>query len=114
MCSNRYKEKEVKGCESKHIDEEVLKKAFVETINELIANKQYFLDKWRTELDSADALIQYRLKEFMRILEQEEKQEQFNESLCLRMLEQIEVPEGRGKMHITLLDAIRMTYENNN
>ena len=71
MCSNRYKAKGIKGCESKHVDEDVLKKAFVEVFNELVANKQYFLEQWRTELDGADELRGYRVKEFIEILEQE-------------------------------------------
>lgn len=113
MCSNRYKEKGIKGCESKHIDEEVLKKAFVEAFNELVANKQYFLEKWRAELDGANELKRYRLNEFMGILEQEEKQEQFNESLCLRILEQIKLFDNKGKMYIALLDGTSMKCENN-
>ena len=113
MCSNRYKTKGVKGCESKHVDEELLKKAFVEAFNELVANKQYFLEKWRVELDDSDALKQYRLKEFIEILNHGAKQEQFNESLCLRMLGQSKVINDRGKIHITLLDGTSMTCENN-
>ncbi|WP_243118596.1 recombinase family protein [Cellulosilyticum sp. WCF-2] len=114
MCSNRYKEKGVKGCESKHVNEEVLQKAFVAAFNELVTNKQYFLEKWKGELEDSNALKQYRLNEFIGILEQEEKQEQFNESLCLRILEQIELFDNKGTMHITLLDGMSMKCENNN
>ena len=114
MCSNRYKEKGVRSCESKHIDEEVLKKAFIEAFNTLLDNKQHFLEKWRTGLEDSNTLKQYRLNEFIGILDYGVKQEQFNEDLCLRMLEQIEVLDGRGKIYITLLDGTSMTCENTN
>lgn len=65
MCSNRYKFKGIKKCESKHIDEEMLKKVFVEVINTLVENKQNFLKKWQQEFKEADALKKYRLKEFI-------------------------------------------------
>lgn len=114
QCSNRYKTKGIKGCESKHIDEEVLQNAFVSVFNTLVDNKQHFLKKWETELEGADELKEYRLKEFMGILDYGVKQEQFNEDLCLRMLEQIEVLDGKGKIHMTLLDGTSMTCENTN
>lgn len=113
MCSNRYKEKGVKGCESTHVDEELLNKAFVEAFNELVANKQYFLEKWRVELEDSDVLKQYRLNEFIEILVHGVKQEQFNENLCLRMLGQIKVIDDRGKIYITLLVGTSMICENN-
>ena len=53
-------------------------------------------------------------KEFIGILDYGVKQEQFNEDLCLRMLEQIEVLDGRGKIYMTLLDGTSMTWENTN
>ncbi len=114
MCSNRYKEKGVKGCESKHIDEEVLKKAFIEVFNTLVNNKQDFLEKWRAGLEDSNTLKQYRLNEFVGILDYGVKQEQFNEDLCLRMLEQIEVLDGKGKIRMTLLDGTSMACENTN
>lgn len=106
MCSNRYKKKGVKGCESKHIDEEVLQKAFVEVFNKLLDNKQHFLDKWENELDDADGLKKYRLKEFIGLLGQGEKHEQFSEELCLKMLEQVEVL--KDTLVIKLLDKTRL------
>ncbi|WP_330547537.1 hypothetical protein [Cellulosilyticum sp. WCF-2] len=111
MCRNRYKVKGVKGCESRHINEEILKKAFVEAFNELVANKKYFLEKWRTALEDSDALKQYRLNEFIEILDHGVKQEQFNENLGLRMLEQIKVIDGKGKLHISLLDDTNLEYQ---
>lgn len=111
MCSNRYKTKGIKGCESKHIDEEVLKKAFVEVFNALVENKQYFLEKWRAELEDSDALKQYKLNQFIEILNYGAKQKQFTENLGLKILEQINVIDDKGKMHITLLDGTNLEYQ---
>lgn len=111
VCSNRYKEKGVKGCESKHIDEEVLQNAFVAVFNTLVDNKQHFLEKCAAELEDTDKLKGYRLKVFADILQQEEKQTQFSEELCLQVLGEIEVLKGNGQMIITLLDSSKLVYE---
>lgn len=105
MCSNRYKVKGVKGCESNHVDEEVLKKAFIEIFNTLVENKEHFLGEWEKTIESADALKKYRLRMLIGILEQEEKHDQFNESLCLRVLEHIMVVSGKNQLIATLLDG---------
>ena len=105
MCSNRYKTKGVKGCESKHIDEAELKKAFVEVFNELVANKQYFLEKWRDALEDRDALKQYRLNEFIGILESSTRINTFDEDLCLEMLKHIQVVDGMNKLVVVLGDG---------
>ena len=114
MCSNRYKAKGIKGCESKHVDEDVLKKAFVEVFNELVANKQYFLEKWRAELEDSNALKQYRLKTLLEILEYGGQMRVFDDDLCLNMLEQVQVADGMNKLVAVLLNAISIACENNN
>lgn len=112
QCSNRYKTKGIKGCESKHIDEEVLQKAFVEVFNLLLDNKQYFLDKWQQDLVEADELKAYRLKEFKEILEQADKLQQINEDLCMQMLESIKVVNAKEEFVIVLLDGSSMSCKN--
>lgn len=112
-CSNRYKTKGVKGCDSNHVDEEVLKKAFIGVFNALVENEQHFIDKWRAELEDNDALKQYRLKMFIRILVPATKIGEFDECLCLKMLEHIKIIDGKEKIVITLLDGTSMECENN-
>ncbi|GFP75519.1 recombinase zinc beta ribbon domain-containing protein [Clostridium fungisolvens] len=43
MCSNRYKVKGEKGCQNKHIDDKVLYQTFINTVNAIIENKDYFM-----------------------------------------------------------------------
>ena len=112
MCSSRYKVKGVKGCESKHIDEEVLKDAFVNVFNAMVDEKAYFLEKWQGEIEDDDALKKYRLKKFIGILEPAIKIEEFNENLCLKLLEQIKVIARKDKIVVTLLDRSSIECQN--
>ena len=105
MCSTRYKTKGIKECDTGHVDEDVLKKVFVEVFNTLIDNKRYFLDKWHQDLVGADELKAYRLKEFRRILEQNEKLQKFSEELCMPMLRQIDVVNDKRQLIVNLLDG---------
>lgn len=114
MCNNRYKVKGVRGCESKHIDEEILKKAFIKVFNVLVENKQHFFQKWEEEVKEADALKKYRLKECLDILEIATQMREFDEDLCLKMLEQIQVVDGINKLVVVLLNGNSIECENNN
>ena len=105
MCSTRYKSKGVKGCGTGHVDEEMLKKVFIEVFNTMVDNKQYFLEKWQQDILSVDELKAYRLKEFRRILKKKEKLVQFDEDLCMQMLEHIDVVDDKGKFVVTLLNG---------
>ena len=112
MCSSRYKVNGVKGCESKHVDEEVLKKAFIEVFNALVENKSYFLEKWQAEIANDDLLKKYRSKIFIEILESATPIEVFDENLCLMMLGHIRVEDGNNNLVVTLLDGTNMECKN--
>ena len=111
MCSNRYRTKGIKGCESKYIDEEVLKEVFVTCFNTLLENKQHFLKKWQGQIKEGDVLKRYRLKELIKVIEDQVKLEEFEEELCLKMLKQITVANGKQKVIVELLDGTTMECE---
>ena len=111
MCSTRYKTKGVKGCGTGHVDEEVLKRVFIEVFNTLVDNKQYFLDKWQQDMTDADVLKKYRLKEFSGILEHEDKMVEFNEDICMQMLKQIDVVDDKKQLVVHLLDDSSLECE---
>lgn len=111
MCSTRYKTKGVKGCGTGHVDEETLKKVFVEVFNALVDNRQCFIEKWQQEMADADALKKYRLKELVRILEHENKMTEFNESICMQMLKQIDVVDDKKLLIVHLLDDSSLECE---
>ena len=79
--------------------------------NALVENKQNFLAKWQQEIEEVDTLKKYRLKKFIGILENEGKQDQFDERLCLKILEQIKVLDGQKRLIVTLLEGSSMECE---
>ena len=91
-----------------HVDEEVLKKAFMGVFNALVENKEHFLEKWKVEMEDADVLKKHRLKMFIKILKPASKTGEFDECLCLKMLDQIKVFEGNKEITITFLDGTSM------
>lgn len=111
MCSTRYKTKGVKGCGTGHVDEEMLKKVFMEVFNALVDNRQGFIKKWQQEMENADALEKYRLKEFTEIMEHEDKMVEFNESICMQMLKQIDVVDDKKLLIVHLLDDSSLECE---
>ena len=111
MCSSRYKTKGIKGCDTGHLDETVLKKAFVEIFNALLGNKQYFLDKWETDIVSVDALKKYRLLSLKEVLRDMQKVEEFDEMLCIKILDHIKVVEKERKLIVVLLDETNLECE---
>lgn len=112
MCSNRYRTKGVKGCESNHLDEELLKTAFVEVLNALIENKEYFFIKWEAEMENSNLLKKYRLNTFVRILDSAKPIKVFDEKLCHMMLDHIREVDGNNSLVVTLLDGTSMECKN--
>ncbi len=88
QCNKRYEKKEQVRCKNKHIDEEVLYKAFVSSFNELVESKEHFIEKWKAE----DELRRYRGEEFIEIMEDGEQIEEFDIG---RMIEKMVVFEDK-------------------
>ena len=49
-CNRKYAVKGKKSCDNNHIDDRVLYKAFIHTFNAMIENKDYFMEKWKEEV----------------------------------------------------------------
>lgn len=49
QCNRKYEKKGEVRCKNKHIDGEVLFKAFVSSFNALVENKEQFIEKWKDE-----------------------------------------------------------------
>jgi len=69
-CNRKYEVKGKKGCESKHIEDSVLYKVFVEAFNAMIENRDYFIKKWRAE--DRDVLRKYKARQFIKVIENAE------------------------------------------
>lgn len=71
-CNKKYVVKGEKGCGNKHIDDRVLYQAFVNTFNAMIENKNYFMEKWKNELENDNILVRYKAKQFIEIISNSE------------------------------------------
>lgn len=104
QCSKRYEVKGEVGCRNKHIDDEVLYKAFISAFNALVENKEHFMEKWKQQLESEDLLKRYRAREFINILEDATSIEVFDIDLYFKMNEKLTVFEGE-RIVVSLLDG---------
>lgn len=93
QCNRKYEKKGQVRCKNKHIDEEVLYKAFISSFNALVENKEYFMEKWETEEE--DELRRYRAREFIEIIGDGELIKEFDIDLYFRMIEKMVVFEGK-------------------
>lgn len=49
-CSERYKVKGVMGCVNRHVEEEMLVKAYLMAWNALVENRETFIEQWTEQL----------------------------------------------------------------
>jgi site-specific DNA recombinase len=89
QCNKKYQKKGEVRCKNKHIDEEVLYKAFVISFNALVENKEHFIEKWKTE--DGDELRKYKAKEFIDIIEEGKEIKEFDIDLYFQMIEKMTV-----------------------
>lgn len=101
QCNKKYEKKGEVNCRNKHIDEEVLYKAFISSFNALVENKEHFIEKWKVE--DGDELEKYRGREFMDIIGYGELIKEFDIDLYFRMIEKMVVFED--KIIVGLLDG---------
>ncbi len=103
-CNGKYAEKGKKGCESRHIDDGVLYQAFVDVFNAIVENKDHFIGKWQGMLESDNALVQYKAKQFIEIITRARRITEFDVGLYFAMVEKIMVV-GRKQVIASLLDG---------
>ena len=109
-CNGKYPAKGEKGCENKHIDDEVLYQAFVNVFNVMVENKNYFMEKWQERLESDNLLVRYKAKQFMEILAETGVIAEFDVDLYFALVERITMHNG-GRLIISLLDGTEVECE---
>ncbi|WP_333887907.1 recombinase family protein [Clostridium sp.] len=109
-CNKKYKVKGKKSCDSKHIDDNVLYKVFVEAFNAMVQNKDYFMEKWKQRVDSENVLVRYKARQFIGIMENAEVIEEFDIDLFFRIVEKMTVFGGE-KVIVSLLDGTEVECE---
>ena len=103
-CNGKYVVKGEKGCESRHIDDEVLYQAFVDVFNAMIENRDYFLAKWKELRESDNQLQRYKSKQFSKIITVAGWIKDFDVDLYFALTEKV-VVYGDGRLMVVLLDG---------
>jgi hypothetical protein len=106
-CNGKYVVKGKKGCDSSHIDDEVLYQAFVGALNIMIGNKDYFVGKWRERLESDNALVRYKTMQFIKIIEDARQINEFDVDLYFALVEKLTVYDT-GRIVVSLLDGTKI------
>ena len=110
QCNGKYLAKGEKGCGSRHIDDGVLYQAFVDVFNAMVEQKSYFLEKWQKSLASNNVLVQYKARQFIRILTEAMVIKEFDVNLYFALTEKITVYEN-GRLMVSLLDGTDIECE---
>lgn len=110
QCNGKYLGKGEKGYGSRHIDDGVLYQAFVDVFNAMVEQKGYFLEKWQKSLASNNVLVQYKARQFIRILAEARAIKEFSVDLYFALTEKIMVCED-GRLVVSLLDGTDIECE---
>lgn len=103
-CNGKYLAKGEKGCESRHIDDGVLYQAFVDVFNTLVENKERFIEKWRKRLESENALVRYKAKQFLKIITETGRIKEFDIDLYFALTEKV-VVYADSRLTVSWLDS---------
>ena len=109
-CNGKYVEKGKKGCDSLHIDDGVLYQAFISVFNTLVENRECFMKKWRDRLESDNVLVRYKSKQFIGILAEAERLNEFGLDLHFAMVEKVTVYDA-GRLVVSLLEGTELECE---
>ena len=104
QCNNKYATKGKKGCDNRHINDEVLYMAFVSAFNTVLENREHFMSKWNEQINSQDILKRVTAKRFIDIFKDVEPLQQFDAELYFKMVEKITVYED-SRLIISFLDG---------
>ncbi|MTI47299.1 MAG: hypothetical protein FH761_05640 [Firmicutes bacterium] len=107
-CNNKYPSKGVKGCDGKHIDNEILYKTFIDTFNRVIENIDEYMKKWEKQIQSEDILKRITAGRFIEIFEKAKPIEEFDVDIYSKLLEKIMV--YNDKLTVTLLDGSEVEW----
>lgn len=107
QCGGKYQEKGKVGCMNSHIYEEKLHEIFIGAFNTLIENKEAFLRKWQAELQGADVLKAYRLRQFIDLITEIDTIEEVDKELVFKVLDKITVID-KGQVIVKFLEGTEL------
>ena len=92
------------------ISNSVLHQAFVNVLNAMVEQKDYFIAKWRVV--DGNELVRYKAKQFIEILADVKKINSFDVDLYFALVEKITVYDG-GRLIVSLLDGTEISVKVN-
>ena len=108
-CNRKYEVKGSKGCENRHIDDEVLCRAFVSAFNSVIKSRDSFMSKWKRQTQEGDVLSRVTARRFIDIFKAAEPVVNFDAALYFKLVEKVVVFKDR--LVVNLLDGSEMELE---
>ncbi len=109
QCNKKYATKGKKGCDNRHIDDGVLYEAFVYALNEVVKIIDFYVKKWKKQIDSEDILKRVTAKRFVGVFEGTKTIEQFDADLFFKLVEKVVIYEDCVSMG--LLDGSEVNWE---
>ena len=109
QCNSKYKVKGKIGCRNRHINEEVLYQAFIDTFNAIVRNIDYYMEKWEKQINSNDILKRVTAKRFIDICNETKPIENFDAGLYFKLVEMVVVYEDGVSMG--LLDGTDICFD---
>lgn len=76
----------------------------------IVENKEYFIGKWQERIESDDALIRYKAKQFIEMMTEAEIINEFDENLYFALVEKVTVFDD-GRLVLGLLDGTDVACE---
>ena len=111
QCSERYKVKGVMGCANRHVEEEMLIKAYLMAWNALVENQEDFMGQWTEQLQSENLLEGYRAEKFIEYTDEAEPLTEMDTDFMLKTLDHIKVFED-GTLLVVFLDGTEIECKN--
>lgn len=71
--------------------------------------RNIFIDKWKEELNNENVLIRYRAKQFINILADAEKVEEFDVDMYFKLVEKMTMFDGK-KIIVILINGTEIEF----
>ncbi len=104
QCNGKYKIKGKIGCRNRHIDNGILYEAFVSAFNVVLENRDYFMSKWKEQINSEDILKRVTAKRFVHIFIGSVPLQPFDTEIYFKLVEKITVYES-SRVIVCLLNG---------
>ena len=82
----------------------------MDVFNAMVENRESFLGKWQERIESDDALIRYKAKQFIEMMTEAEIINEFDENLYFALVEKVTVFDD-GRLVLGLLDGTDVACE---